>query len=450
MITPRSIATLGGRDGHSGNPPNSNLPGRHDTPRQYPANLVYTNGGDGGDPPGNDPPGIVTYNPNFPNRNRLVVIGQGKIVNTSEIHFDTKLKPDAVPTWDGDDEALGKWMTILNELAEKSNSVFRGLGDIVPMRFRGRASKWWLSLAEADRQIASQDWDTLRETIRTYWMNHDWLARIQDKALRATFREKGHGSESPTDYFMRKRELLALAWNLPARQVIREIFRNAPIMWRAALQYQSIASLSHLQLAMKYNEEYLETLINHLEPQYKKRSKEDGKKGSSFRALLKAPFKRRAYNAEVEIEDEEVDLEAYRIEKNNRPRFRKSTPNFSNDKVKTAKTYAVGWNGNRPKFPKDNKNVSKGRTPEQYGARGCKYCGSRKHWDVECIHAKDESNNAKVFFTEWSAVAMHAEANYQEAYEDGQLPEEESSITYFAKQDKDQEDERSSEEESDF
>ncbi|TDL13623.1 hypothetical protein BD410DRAFT_688371, partial [Rickenella mellea] len=41
----------------------------------------------------------------------------------------------------------------------------------------------------------------------------------------------------------------------------------------------------------------------------------------------------------------------------------------------------------KPKFPKDDSNVSNGKTPEQKGARPCRHCGSSKHWDPECKYA---------------------------------------------------------------
>jgi len=62
-------------------------------------------------------------------------------------------------------------------------------------------------------------------------MNHDWLAKMQDRAICSSFCKPGYGNESPTEYFIRKHELVALAWNLPVRQTIREILKTAPVMW---------------------------------------------------------------------------------------------------------------------------------------------------------------------------------------------------------------------------
>ena len=41
-----------------------------------------------------------------------------------------------------------------------------------------------------------------------------------------------------------------------------------------------------------------------------------------------------------------------------------------------------------PQHPKANWIVSKGKTPDQKGARLCKYCGSGNHWDFDCPHSE--------------------------------------------------------------
>jgi hypothetical protein len=38
----------------------------------------------------------------------------------------------------------------------------------------------------------------------------------------------------------------------------------------------------------------------------------------------------------------------------------------------------------KPQYPPIDSVVSKGKTPEQKGARPCRYCGSGKHWDYDC------------------------------------------------------------------
>ena len=53
-----------------------------------------------------------------------------------EFHFDRKLKQDIVPTWDGDGDTLGDWLTTISELASRGKTMYAELGQIVPMRLK--------------------------------------------------------------------------------------------------------------------------------------------------------------------------------------------------------------------------------------------------------------------------------------------------------------------------
>jgi hypothetical protein len=160
-----------------------NGPPRHGGPpgRGYP-------GPPGGNPPSPPPGGAAApYGRNNNPNHGVVQTGLNKWVNIRETHFDTKLKPEIVPVWNGDEGTLGRWITQLNELALRSASVFKGLGDIAPTRFRDKALSWWYSLQDTHRTLVSENWDTLKDEIRTYWMNPAWIERTQRKALRVRY-----------------------------------------------------------------------------------------------------------------------------------------------------------------------------------------------------------------------------------------------------------------------
>jgi len=368
---------------HRGNPPNNN-----------------NNSSGGGNLPNGDPYGN-TPNNNFSNYlggglgipgsrpNNPIKSAQGKWINPLEVHFDTKLKPDIIPIWDGDDMKLGKWIMQINEIATRSDSVFRGLGDIIPSRLTGKASEWWYSLTKDDRRDSSINWDTMKNRIRTYWMNQAWINKMQYKALRARFREIGYGNESPTEYFIRKSELLTLVYQFPEKQVVHEILKTAPATWHGVLQPATIQTLTQLHNLLKFNEENLERLVEQFEPKFKRRNENQNSRTKSEVNKVETNQRRNTYS-------------------NNK--FRKGS-----FKGKPPRSYATGWTGKKPEFPRDDLNVSKGRTPEQVGARPCQYCGSPKHWDKECKHAK-KAFKAQVNFTEISVDVLRAEADYREAY----------------------------------
>jgi len=57
----------------------------------------------------------------------------------TEPQFDTKLKMDAIPTWDGNPESLRRWFLKLNSLSKRLEVIFRQLGVLVPTRLIGSA-----------------------------------------------------------------------------------------------------------------------------------------------------------------------------------------------------------------------------------------------------------------------------------------------------------------------
>ncbi|KAB5587891.1 Undecaprenyl phosphate-alpha-4-amino-4-deoxy-L-arabinose arabinosyl transferase [Ceratobasidium theobromae] len=49
------------------------------------------------------------------------------------VHFDTKLKNDLIPEWDGDPKALPKWVIAINSITEYSEYARQQLGQQVPL-----------------------------------------------------------------------------------------------------------------------------------------------------------------------------------------------------------------------------------------------------------------------------------------------------------------------------
>lgn len=58
----------------------------------------------------------------------------------------------------------------------------------------------------------------------------------------------------------------------------------------------------------------------------------------------------------------------------------------------------VGWSkaSSNPQFPKDDSNVLPRGTLEEKGAWPCQHCGSSKHWDKDCKHARKGEKRAWV------------------------------------------------------
>ena len=102
-------------------------------------------------------------------------IGSTTAKAVAEPQFDTKLKTDAIPTWDGNPDSLRRWFLKLNSLSKRSGAVFRQRGMLVPTRLTGSAETWYYSQSAETRERIETDWETLRAAIGEYYMNQTFL-----------------------------------------------------------------------------------------------------------------------------------------------------------------------------------------------------------------------------------------------------------------------------------
>ena len=79
----------------------------------------------------------------------------------------------------------------------------------------------------------------------------------------------------------------------------------------------------------------------------------------------------------------------------------------------------------KPQLPKRDDIVSKGKTPEQKGARPCCHCGSGKHWDFNHPFSGNDKK-AKTFLVDLDLEAKDALVAYENCYyQDSDISEEE-------------------------
>jgi hypothetical protein len=173
-------------------------------------------------------------------------------------HFDTKLKPDIVPEWDGDEDTLLTWLHKVNTLAERSEVVAEQLGAIIPFRLKGEADEYWCSLPKSIQIEASKDWISIRHILMRYFMNDSWTIRQREKCRLMKWREAGHYKERPSEYFVRKKKLLDHLWSMSEGEIMREILNGAPRAWSTILT-PHLMNLNEFQGAIKFHEEVLMT-----------------------------------------------------------------------------------------------------------------------------------------------------------------------------------------------
>jgi len=71
------------------------------------------------------------------------------------------------------------------------------------------------------------------------------------------YREPGHSQESPSEYYIRKVEILSLVYNFTPSQVMAEVLQKAPCLWSTVLNPRNYATLAEFQTAIKYHEDLL-------------------------------------------------------------------------------------------------------------------------------------------------------------------------------------------------
>jgi hypothetical protein len=216
--------------------------------------------GDGpGHPPNRGPAGI----PPRPPRNQTVPPAQGNTssdrLSSREPHFEFKLKAENIPKWDGNVDTIVRWILKVNDLARESKTVWRQLGRIAPRRLEGDAETWYWSLPKTYRDAIEVNWDALRNAFMTYFMNRNWLDRQRSRANQASYREAGHGREKPTQYFIRKTELLNTVYTLSDSEIILHVMDGAPTLWNTILTTQLYQDVVEFQAAIRFQRGFNET-----------------------------------------------------------------------------------------------------------------------------------------------------------------------------------------------
>ncbi|KAF9025820.1 hypothetical protein BDZ89DRAFT_895169, partial [Hymenopellis radicata] len=162
-----------------------------------------------------------------------------------------------IPGWDGDTDHIVKWLLKVDDFADLSERMRLQLGKWVPKRFTEAADSWYYSLPREIRSRAEADWDSLRDLITQFWMNRKWWERQKKRARNSAYRENGHRAETPSQYFIRKLDLLNIAFELDNLEIISEIMNGVPDSWETILNTEMYEDPYELQSSIRYHEETL-------------------------------------------------------------------------------------------------------------------------------------------------------------------------------------------------
>ncbi len=86
----------------------------------------------------------------------------------------------------------------------------------------------------------------------------------------------------------------------------------------------------------------------------------------------------------------------------------KAKANFIKKKFFKKKSVRAHAQFSNYQYPKNNKIVLKGKTPEQKGARPCRHCGSSNHWDFDHSFNGNDNRKARTFLADLNANTLEA------------------------------------------
>lgn len=207
-------------------------------------------------------------------------------------------------------------------------------------------------------------------------MNRQWMDKQKILANKASYRDYQHSRETPSEFFIRKKELLMRVYDYTDTQLIREIMDGTPISWINIVTPHLYADIDEFQEVVRYHENSLLQLSS-TQPQ---------------------PFQ-----------------EYYHENTSPKPNYQKARVNL------------VGANPNLPppQYPKDDLTVSKRQTPEAKGAHPCRHCGSGKHWDNKCKYSRRNTRRARMNHIVSTAEDEEAQQEYEDMFY-GMTSEDES------------------------
>ena len=88
-------------------------------------------------------------------------------------------------------------------------------------------------------------------------MNYSWLEDQKFQANNACYQEARYTCETPSEYVIRKIDLIHLVYNYTNSTIVQLIVKEAPNSWTTLLQPNLCKTLVQFQNAVKYHESTL-------------------------------------------------------------------------------------------------------------------------------------------------------------------------------------------------
>ncbi|KZT30105.1 hypothetical protein NEOLEDRAFT_1055097, partial [Neolentinus lepideus HHB14362 ss-1] len=159
---------------------------------------------------------------------------------------------------DGGDHTVISYFAEVSDLVCMGGTIATDLGMALPLKFTGRARRWWLAEAESARVFMSLSWTNLAWAIRHSFLGPQWMEARRNEFESMRFRQSGHSSERPIAYIQRRIMYARMVLELQGEDLSPTTFmQNGPAEWNAILQVQFCASTHDLMLRARTSEQAL-------------------------------------------------------------------------------------------------------------------------------------------------------------------------------------------------
>lgn len=172
-----------------------------------------------------------------------------------------EMKPNQLPTWDGNQDTAIHYFAKLQALAQKGGYMSEAVAFWAGERFveGSSISNWFLALDPSLKDKMQSNCVAFIKTICTYYLGDTWTQRVNQEFAQQSFHQKDHAKESPEDIVLWHAILSRmLNYAVPgSKEEASLILKNAPVQWWAILAIDSIKDTATLQMRVTEHKEAL-------------------------------------------------------------------------------------------------------------------------------------------------------------------------------------------------
>ncbi|KAG9076799.1 hypothetical protein FRC06_009315 [Ceratobasidium sp. 370] len=162
-------------------------------------------------------------------------------------------------------QGLAEIITIIGSMDHKALEAMSGLQDLQDQRMllTSEAKEWFEQFSGVEQQYFMTHWDDFKYRMGQFFWTPTWIANAKSKAYQAKYRESKHSNETPSQFLIRKKELIDAVHQWNDVDIIGKIAKSAPHQWRTIVDHEQIAEWSLYLSSIKEKEDLLQDWSSH-------------------------------------------------------------------------------------------------------------------------------------------------------------------------------------------